>query len=361
MRPLDFQIILDDPINPFSAGSMVSGKVLVRLTETLRMTRLRVEVLGGGEVGWTEQTSRLRDQDWEEVPDHFTAKETYLSQETTLCNLPELAPGQHLFPFSFPLPLSLPSSFESQYGHVRYIFRAEIVQAWYKNNHKTEQPIRVQGMLELPSSSQLPGRASNHKNLGALCWKAGPIAATLTTERTGFLPGARMVATAEVGNQSTRTVTGCGLRLVQEVTYCTQRKNRTETKVVAEVERGGLAPGSLEVWDGVVLEVPLEIAPTDLARGYGILRVQYRLELRVKPSGLSTDLVVSLPIIICTAQPSGLALPPSQTLPSVSARESFGKMKPSAPSLPSDGPPSYAEAVWGQKNDREDSFDFELV
>jgi hypothetical protein len=33
---------------------------------------------------------------------------------------PKLEAGHHIFPFTFILPNHLPSSFEGQYGHVRY-------------------------------------------------------------------------------------------------------------------------------------------------------------------------------------------------------------------------------------------------
>ena len=358
MRPLDFQIILDDPMGVFSAGSEVSGRVLVRLSETLKMTRLTVQMTGEGEVMWTDQKNQgvgREEDEWEEVPDHFTSKETYLKLETTLCDRPELHAGTHLFPFSFHLPPTLPSSFDAPHGSVGYTVRADIVQAWYRTNYLAEQPVRVQGVLELSSSSQVAGRTSGHRSLGALFWKAGPIAATLTTERTGFLPGDTVVVTAELGNQSTRTVSGCVLSLVQQVTYCTSRKNRTETRVVAEVKRDGLAPGSMEVWDQATLEVPLHLAATDLTGGCGVLRVEYRLELRLLPGGLSLDLVVSLPLTI------GTVLPGHRTSNSGLEKECSGVVKPSAPSPLSNSPPSYMDAFVGQKEEEDDDNDFQLI
>ena len=48
---------------------------------------------------------------------------------------PVLPPGTHLFPFTFLLPPGLPSSFESNIGHVRYYVKADIVRDW-RWNHK---------------------------------------------------------------------------------------------------------------------------------------------------------------------------------------------------------------------------------
>lgn len=36
----------------------------------------------------------------------------------------DLSIGQHAFPFTFVLPMQIPSSFEGKFGHVRYIIEA---------------------------------------------------------------------------------------------------------------------------------------------------------------------------------------------------------------------------------------------
>ena len=55
-------------------------------------------------------------------------------------------PPSHLN--SFMLPPNLPSSFESDIGHVRYFVKADIVRDW-KWNHKVKQHFMVNGILDL--------------------------------------------------------------------------------------------------------------------------------------------------------------------------------------------------------------------
>ncbi len=50
----------------------------------------------------------------------FSASEKYINMDAMLCPGPLLQAGQHTFPFSFILTHNLPSSFEGQFGHVRY-------------------------------------------------------------------------------------------------------------------------------------------------------------------------------------------------------------------------------------------------
>ena len=54
------------------------------------------------------------------------------------------------------------------------------------------------------------------------------------------------------------------LRLVEHVRYMTPRKNKNETRVVAEIKRGAIGPGESDMWEGVVMRVPA-VPPTNLA------------------------------------------------------------------------------------------------
>lgn len=59
-----------------------------------------------------------------------------------------LKPGLHTFPFSFVLPLEIPSSFEGEHGHVRYIAKGTIDRSWSFNDH-TKRAFTVIGLLDL--------------------------------------------------------------------------------------------------------------------------------------------------------------------------------------------------------------------
>ncbi len=50
--------------------------------------------------------------------------------------------GQHEYPFTFHLPQNLPTSFEGQYGYVRYSAKANIDRPW-KFDHDTKSAFTV--------------------------------------------------------------------------------------------------------------------------------------------------------------------------------------------------------------------------
>ena len=67
----------------------------------------------------------------------------------------KLGAGKHSFPFQFMLPAVLPSSFEHQYGQVRYSLKATIDKPW-KFDHTTKQMFTVVSMLDLNTIPEAP-------------------------------------------------------------------------------------------------------------------------------------------------------------------------------------------------------------
>jgi len=305
MGLVDFQIIFENTLKVFFSGQTLNGRVLVNLSEHKKLSKIKVQLVGRGEVHWTESRREHRrdsrgENYSEEIHDHFRATESYLEQEAVVYHGPSLQAGTHVFPFSFLLPTNLPSSFESKVGQVRYFVKADIVRDWMWN-HKVKQHITVNGILDLnlyPSAKQA-GHSRDYKTLCCLCCKSGPISAVITTNRTGYVPGELIGFNAEVDNQANKEMTGSFLNLVEVVTFKTARKNKTERRVVAEIRRGRIGPGTSDYWEGVLMRVPA-LPPTNLAGTCNIIDVQYRLDFHVDPSGMSFDLVVSLPITIGT-------------------------------------------------------------
>ena len=127
------------------------------------------------------------------------------------------------------------------------------------------------------------------------------------------MPGEKIWFGAEVDNQSTRVMQRSFLQLVEtvspalsnaatisntQVTYHADvllgSKTRTEPRVLAELRKGEVGPGSTDYWEGVTLRVPA-LPPTKLASTRcTVIDVQYQLAFHVEPSGMGFDLVVGL-------------------------------------------------------------------
>ena len=125
------------------------------------------------------------------------------------------------------------------------------------------------------------------------------------------MPGEKIWFGAEVDNQSSRVMTSSFLQLVEtvsnaalsnarvmisntQVSYRATTKTRTESRVVAELRRGEVLPGTSDYWEGVTMRVPA-VPPTKLASTRcTVIDVQYQLVFHVEPSGMGSDLVVGL-------------------------------------------------------------------
>ena len=154
----NFNIQFEKPLKIFFSGEELRGRVIIDLSSQKNFRQIKLEIVGRGEVHWTESRTVSRtDSDGnsrsETVYDHYRNSEKYFQQEFIIQQGPGLPPGRHVLPFSVILPSNLPSSFEGYYGSVRYYVRADIVRDW-KWDHKVKQHIMVNGICDL---NLLPG------------------------------------------------------------------------------------------------------------------------------------------------------------------------------------------------------------
>ena len=64
-----------------------------------------------------------------------------------------MSTGKHEFPFEYALPPDLPSSFESDIGHVRYTIKGTIDRPW-KFDHETKDAFTVVSNYDLNTDSR---------------------------------------------------------------------------------------------------------------------------------------------------------------------------------------------------------------
>ena len=81
------------------------------------------------------------------------------------------------------------------------------------------------------------GNVTDQKSLGCLCWKSGPITASLHTNRTGYVGGELVQFTAEVENLASREMDTTYLSLVEVVVFKAWAKERWEEREVERLTR----------------------------------------------------------------------------------------------------------------------------
>lgn len=116
--------------------------------------------MGEANTSWNT-TEKVRDSDGKErdetVP--LSGHEEYFSNTFYLLGSKNgaeivLPPGQHSYPFTCALPASLPSSFEGEWGHVRYTIKVTLDRPW-KFDQDFKMAFTVLSPLDLNQNARL--------------------------------------------------------------------------------------------------------------------------------------------------------------------------------------------------------------
>ena len=99
-----------------------------------------------------------------------------------------LEPGTHTFPFSFTLPLNLPTSFEHKTGRIRYSLNGTIDIPWAIDKH-TSRLFSIVNHLDLnvlPGNLRRPGEIRDVKTFCCGPCISAPIIGELTVNKSSF-------------------------------------------------------------------------------------------------------------------------------------------------------------------------------
>ena len=399
--PDTFQIQLED-LGTYFVGQTIRGNVIISNRELMsNVKNVQIKLFGFGDVYWTEKEGKTRRSNDNEGYEHYTETVNYKNHEeyiSTKCLLHQgpLGAGKHNFPFSFVIPPNLPNSFEGKYGHVRYFVEAKLERSgFFTFDKKQKQFVTINSICDLNSmpNAEKPQTNSNFKTFGFLFWKSEPLSSTLTIPRYGYTSGENIQISAVIENMSNKRINSTKARLYQDVTFRATNGTKNTSILLREVVKNGqIGPHSFDSWEGNSLRIPA-IPPSGLG-GCRIIDISYRLEFIVIPGGISSDLVVSLPIMIGNiplrnSLPSILSTPPNYQNPDIiewpedqqesSNREKTAEstetpppyqsydpsssssvdilQRPSAPPIPLAGypdlpPPSYEDAIEAYEDGR---------
>nr|XP_034323762.1 arrestin domain-containing protein 17-like isoform X2 [Crassostrea gigas] len=204
-----FQIDFDNPQAIYFPGQPINGKVIVDLESETKVNDIKLRFLGEAYVYVDIAVGNQR-RTCESEEEYFDNTFSVIAMDLGDRDEYILKPGLHTFHFSFVLPLEIPSSFEGEHGHVRYIAKGTIDRSWSFNDH-TKRAFTVIGLLDLNKLPLADREAENsvETNVCCLCCKSGPIEATLRLNRIGYVPGESVFFDAYIVNKSSRV---CGVR-----------------------------------------------------------------------------------------------------------------------------------------------------
>ncbi|XP_037786438.1 arrestin domain-containing protein 17-like [Penaeus monodon] len=238
---------------------------------------------------------------------HYRAQETYFDTEFYIYGhkyqkdeKETLPAGVHEFPFAFSLPPNLPPSFHADKGFICYVAVATLDRP-AAANIVYKAGFSLHSILDLNMDSLAASNVSSSKakNLCCFCCQTGPITLAARIPRRGYVPGEKILVSAEADNVSARNTRRTRLLLLQVITYIMPNgvKEFVEERVLKEIVRGIIPPGESDLWEEVAITVP-PLVPANVHLTCRLLHVDYRIDMILEPPLPSGDLRVSLPILI---------------------------------------------------------------
>lgn len=304
-----FEIIFDNEQGVYHEGDRVSGRVEIVNSENIKYKAIRIDLCGIAVVSWSSLEEKdPQGQGQGHDPDGVKGdlnREQYFEKIVLLQKAgnflekdPSLPTGEHRFPFDCKLPLELPSSFEGQFGQIRYLAKAMIERASWRSNIVCKRAFTVVSGLDLNfiPESALKIEICKYKELG-LCCTEGSLTIDWAVSQSGYVPGEDILIHGSIQNDSKQTVSCSAVALYMVVDYKSKKRRKRERRKLADVEKGPTVTDEVTVWNDV-LHVP-PVPPTGLGR-CKLIDVNYELEFKAVIEGGYSPVVYAKDVYIGT-------------------------------------------------------------
>lgn len=301
------EIQLDNPWNTYYAGQTINGQVTFTFDSPKKVRGIIIRFLGEANTSWSEtrKTTNSEGKEEEET-ENLSGHEEYFQIQYYLLGGKnsaeiELPSGSHTYPFTCALPPTLPSSFEGEWGHVRYTIKITLDRPW-KFDQDTKMAFTVISPVDLNLNPRVkdPFKLELEKTFCCFCCKSGPLAVIVSTPVTGFVSGQIIPITAECDNASNVHINVVKFLLRKVVAFHTHQPRRETKKdkiTIAELSVGPVPPNDSKTWTQQ-LEIP-PLPPSNLVN-CGIIDLDYDLKVVVEVSGPHRNLEGSIPVVLGT-------------------------------------------------------------
>ncbi|RVE68330.1 hypothetical protein OJAV_G00090590 [Oryzias javanicus] len=303
--------------NTFTNGDFVTGQVTLEMGKDCQIDSLFVKLKAKAEVMWTERHGQTTVV-YHSKEKYFTMKQYFIRNQkakephyvqlinhTTESYPSVVAPGIHVYPFCFQIPLQgIPSSFKGADGKIVFSLEAELSRSM-RIDKKSSVTINF---VEKPDPNALtrlmtPQQGSKDKKMHV--FTSGSVAMDVRLEKSGFYQGEGIKVVSVIQNNSSREI---------KPKYCIYRKHsffakgkrRVHTKDLIK-EVGAPIPENTSDTVKQDIIVPHDAVPSIL--NCNIIKAEYRLRVYLDVKYASNP-TIKFDIIILPAQGSAHAPPP---------------------------------------------------
>ncbi|KAH8399175.1 hypothetical protein KR215_003725 [Drosophila sulfurigaster] len=327
------EIQLDNPWNTYYAGQTINGQVKVTFDSPKKVRGIIIRFLGEANTEWTEERNVTSSEGkTENEITHLKGHEEYFKIQYYLLggknsSETELPPGTHTYPFTCALPPTLPSSFEGEFGHVRYTIKVTLDRPWkFDQDMKMAFTVIAPVDLNLNPRVKEPFKLELEKAFCCFCCRSGPLAVITSIPQTGYVSGQILPITCEVDNASNVNLAAVKFELRKLVTFHTNqpRSEKRESKVIiSQLSVGPVNAGESRTFTQQ-MEIPA-LPPTNLLN-CGIIALDYDLHVECDVSGPHRNLTGKVPITLGTIPLA--ALKPQTDDPSLAPTQPVSPVSP---------------------------------
>ncbi|XP_030376124.1 arrestin domain-containing protein 17 [Scaptodrosophila lebanonensis] len=344
------EVELDNPWNTYYAGQTLNGQVKLTFDSPKKVRGIIIRFLGESNTEWTEERNVTTSEGkTENEITNLKGHEEYFKIQYYLLggknsSETELPPGTHTYPFTCALPPTLPSSFEGEFGHVRYTIKVTLDRPWkFDQDMKMAFTVIAPVDLNLNPRVKEPFKLELEKSFCCFCCRSGPLSVVTTIPVTGYVSGQIIPISCECDNASNVGINAVKFELRKLVTFHTNqpRSEKRESKcVIAQLSIGPVAAGESRTFTQQ-LEIP-PLPPTNLLN-CGIIALDYDLHVECDVSGPHRNLNGKVPITLGTIPLASFKPPapytdvPAQVPPHQLDDPSLAPTQPVSPVSPPSG------------------------
>ncbi|TRY94616.1 hypothetical protein DNTS_001873 [Danionella cerebrum] len=293
--------------NTFSSGDCISGKVILEVAKDTQMQSLSVKIKGKAQVYWTERhgktTVAYSDKEkFYSVEKFFVREEKQhgsdmLKDPSGQAYSAVVAPGRHVYPFTFQLPLQhFPSTFKSSVGKVIYTLETKLSRSM-RISSKAKAEFHYVPRPDV-SNPELMAPQHGTKDKQMVLFTSGSVSMNINTEKMAYYLGEGLKVLAEVQNNSSRAIKPkyC---LMEKHSFFARGKRKLHTHDLLKEEGEPIEPNSRKTITKV-LSIPPSLTMSILT--CRVLKVEYRLRVYLDVP-YASDPEVKFPIVLLPVHP----------------------------------------------------------
>uniref|UniRef100_A0A5S6PZJ7 Arrestin C-terminal-like domain-containing protein n=1 Tax=Trichuris muris TaxID=70415 RepID=A0A5S6PZJ7_TRIMR len=300
-----FDVVFDNAESIYFAGQKLAGKIVLEFLDSANVNNILIELRGAAKTYWTKDSGQSRKHYRDSEPyfcEQFNTN--YTNQYRVGKDYPVLTKGNHEIPFSYRLPENLPSSFEGEFGFVRYTCKVIMERPW-------EPDLICKRAFTVAGSENLPEEKTGMAEISAsgstlnfsCCRRRGLTKVELTLPKSYYVPGEELQAQMSIVNQGQKAPRSYFLCIQQHSCYYAKDfSGKKHKKVVMREILGDRVPVEEAQELLLVRKLLLPAVPPKLTR-CKIIEITYSCNCQV-----DQKLSLSIPLTVGSITPKKLIL-----------------------------------------------------